>query len=172
MYVDIVCLSVFEWNGVTDFFLIGSHHDWGFRMMINLKIYFKSLSTHKIHGSLKKVNVSFQGYWNKAAICPLIAWLSRTNKVCMTFIISKCIFSWRTESTLSADCACRPQGKRKTLLAQIWAQIHNNVLILTSSILLVSIEYQSPSRLAPSSVFCEPQTRINCKSIEQSTTDQ
>lgn len=104
--------------------------------------------------------------------CPLIAWASRTNKVCMIFNISKCIFSWRTESTLSVDWAGSPQGKRKTLLAQIWAQIHNNVLIFTSFVLFVSIEYQSPPRLAPSSVFCEPQTRINCKSIEQSTTDQ
>ena len=38
--------------------------------------------------------------------------------------------------------------------------------------LWVSIRYPQTPRLAPASVFYAPQTRINCKSIEQSSTDQ
>ena len=34
------------------------------------------------------------------------------------------------------------------------------------------VRCQLPRRSAPTTLFSEPQTRINCKSIEQSTTDQ
>lgn len=50
--------------------------------------------------------------------------------------------------------------------------LQNRLLIFWPTALLEDIEYQPPQRLAPTFLFYAPQTRINCKSIEQTTTDQ